>query len=376
MDATVITVPAQLVYMNIPASELRYFVDGLFPKFAKNTIADATTGYWHRYKHGHDLLIDVSQTFSSHGPIEGAKHFGHILLTDFPTKAGIPIPGFSQSGLGSLLEQAGIHRGWMNMSLFDSGVSILCIAEGASDLSQAITGTLHMSWGSFFDTFVEGGIEIGLSVTTQNPFLFIAGIENVLAGIVATWNKLTVYVNPLDFFGTAGTSALIGFGLAYGLADESLSDASIDGVRAGAVGAFFSLSPAFGYGALAGIAAFQLGKSLAKIHNYSMRVLYDIDEHVYHQLLYEMCQGNIHLSEFLDRAVPRITLVDNNLTFQTQSRVLDDKIEAFPEKTHTLNSNLTPLSEKYAQLIASQRTLPEDSLILSGWYQRMLDQND
>lgn len=368
MDAIVITVPAQLVYMNIPARELRYFVDGLFPALAKNTTADATTGYWHRYEHGHDLLRDIPQTVSSQGSSAGARHFGHVVLTDFPTKAGIPIPGFSHSGLGSLLEQAGIHRGWMNLSLFDSGISVLCIAEGSNDLSQAITGTLDMNWGTFFDTFVEGGVEIGFAVVTKNPFLLAAGAQNVLAGLVATWNELTVYVNPLDFFGAAGTSALLGFGLAYGVAKESLSDASMNGVRSGAVGSLFLLSPAFGYGAFAGFVAFKLGVSLAKTHNSSISEVYKINENAYQQLLEEMCQGNIYLTDFLARADTTIILADDAPIFSTQIEILDDNIQLLPDDLQTFDAEINPLPEKNESLTTNMITLPDDSPILSKWY--------
>ena len=47
-------------------------------------------GNMHRWKHGHDLLVDVPKVLLNKGP-EGVVHrIGHILLTDLPTKAGDP----------------------------------------------------------------------------------------------------------------------------------------------------------------------------------------------------------------------------------------------------------------------------------------------
>ena len=89
----------QCAYMHIPADVLRNTVDGLFPSLAKNAAADAVSGFGHRWVHGHDLIMDIAGQFFRH-PVHAVKQAGHILLTDFPTKAGIPIPGFSQSGLG------------------------------------------------------------------------------------------------------------------------------------------------------------------------------------------------------------------------------------------------------------------------------------
>lgn len=119
----------QLAYLQIPAATLRGFADSLFPGFAKDAVADAVSGTGHRFMAGHDLLLDVMPRFATE-PASAFHQAGHILLTDFPTKAGIPIPGFSHSGLGEFLVNCGIPKGWMCMNIMDAGVGILAVAEG------------------------------------------------------------------------------------------------------------------------------------------------------------------------------------------------------------------------------------------------------
>ena len=46
-------VPGQMLYVKIPATELRTFFDGLAPGLAKNQIADSASGFGHRYVAGH-----------------------------------------------------------------------------------------------------------------------------------------------------------------------------------------------------------------------------------------------------------------------------------------------------------------------------------
>lgn len=371
MEAAATIVPAHMVYVNISANELRKFVDGVFPSLAVNPIADSARGFGHRYVAGHDLFVDIPKTVVSHGPSEGLRHAGHVILTDFPTKAGIPWPGLSQSGLGPLLEQAGIHRGWLQISLFDGCVGVLAIAEGSSDLAQALNGALAMDTWVFFDTFVEGSIEIGLSLVTQNPLLLFAGIENLLAGIVATWNELTVYISPLDFFGAAGISALIGFSLAYGLARGSLSDVGKDTIRCGAVGGLFAISPAFGFGAIAGFATYRLGLALAKKHAISLNTSLSINEETYQLLVDEMCAGNLPAQELLKRALPSLTLADNfpNLpirdilfkgnihTLSSNCNMLNHQVETLPEYVPVLNSHMCIILEEPPFLANLYRTV-------------------
>ncbi|MDD2337883.1 MAG: hypothetical protein PHD01_15075 [Geobacteraceae bacterium] len=381
MGGTAIIVPGQVAYVELPHAVIRNYVDSKFPLLKNCPDADFIKGYGHRWKGGHDLLVDVPRTMMESGPLSALKQTGHILATDFPTKAGIPIPGLSGSGFGQWLVDAGIPKGYLSIHWADGCLGFLAIAEGSSDLLQAIHGTLLMNADTFFDTFVEGGIEIALAVAARsawtlaafNPvFAVVGAVENIIAGIISAYHTFSVYIDPLTFFGSAGTSALIGFGLSYGLAKESLSDATLDGLRAGAVGAFFSLSPVFGYGALAGFVAYKLGEKLAKMHNSTLRVLLRIDENAYDQLLEEMCRGNIHLGEFLNCAEIGISLVDTSVVLTTQSDVLDDETSILPESMPLLDSDARTIPGKTEYFAVRLRTLPDDSQVLSDWYREVL----
>ncbi len=372
MGGTAIIVPGQMAYMKLPADFIRNYVDSKFPMLAHCPDADFIKGYGHRWMGGHDLLIDVPRTLMNGGPLDAIKHAGHIILTDFPTKAGIPIPGLSGNGLGRWLVEAGIPKGWLNIHWADGCFGLLAIPEGSLDLIQAFQGSLIMNAETFFDTFVEGGVELAVALNTASLPIAFSAIENILAGVFSVYHTVSVYVDPLDFFGSAGTSALIGFGLAYGLADGSLSEASINGLRGGAVGSFLTLSPAFGYGVLAGFVSFKLGRSLAKKHNLSMRGLLNVDANAFNQLINEMCLGNIHLAEFIDRAETRIILVDNASTLSTQPFVFEDISQILPDSEHSLDSNESTLPEKIDQLMTNMNTISDDNQILTDWYSKVL----
>jgi hypothetical protein len=373
---TAVIIPGQMAYVKLPADAIRKFADRMFPQFAKCPDADFMKGYGHRWAGGHDLLVDVPNTLVKHGPLRSIRHAGHIVLTDLPTKDGIPIPGLSDSGFGQWLVDAGIPKGYLSIHWADGCLGFLSIAEGSTDLIQAIHGTLVMNSGTFYDTFGEGGMEIAISLALEsvsnlakfpfNPaFAMFGAAENILAGIISTYQTLSVYVDPLDFFGSAGMSALIGFGLSYGLAGKSLSSASIDGVRSGVVGAFFSMSPMFGFGAMAGFVSFKLGKALAEKHNASMNGVLKIDENAYNLLLDEMCKGNIHLADFLERAEYRITFSDATSTLPTQSDILKDNIQILPDSLNSLDSDSCCFSEKTEHFKVNLKTLSDKSPVLS-----------
>lgn len=379
--------PGQAVYAKLDADVVRNFIDSSFAKLANCPDADFLKGYGHRWEGGHDLLVDVPKTLVKDGwlkphPIDAFQQVGHIVLTDLPTKAGIPIPGLSgSSSLGEWLVEAGIPKGYLSIHWADGAFGFLAISEGSTDIIQAIHGSLAMNSVTLYDTFAEGGAEIALALAAKsawglaafNPaFAIFGGVENILAGIISVYQTASVYVDPLVFFGSAGTSAMIGFGLAYGLAGESLSQASIDSIRGGTVGTFFSLSTAFGYGALAGFVSYKLGSKLAKIHNDSMRAVLTIDDKAYELLLDELCKGNVHLAEFLDRAETRITFIDNAATLSTQSNLLDANARTLSDKHHYLGSGVKVLAENRTHLKSSAQTLADDSPILADWYRSAL----
>jgi len=300
LPGELLIVPSQMAYMQIPAAGLRNFVDGVFPNLAVNSIADSAKGFGHRYRAGHDLLLDIPQTIGSHGWSEGFKHAGHVILTDFPTKAGIPIPGFSQSGLGHLLEQAGISNGWMQLSLFDTGVGLFVFSESATNLMLAMQGALSMNFGVACQTFGVGTAELALSISTQNPLLMLGGVQNIMAGLVSTWETFSVYVDPLDFLGTGGFSALLGFGLSLGLTNADTSEAVKDAVRSGAVGSLYTVSSAFGFGALAGFITYRLASELALHHEKLAGSRFTVDDNSYQLLVKELSNGNPNIQSFLN----------------------------------------------------------------------------
>ena len=370
LPSDVLVVPGQLAYMHIPARELRNFVDGLAPGLAKNQIADSVRGYGHRYMAGHDLLLDVPATFSTHGVGAGFKHAGHIIITDFPTKAGIPIPGFSHSGLGQLLEQAGITRGWLQVSLFDTGVGVLALAEGAKNLIQALQGTLMLDFSTACQTFGMGSLEIGFALVSQNPLLLAGGIQNMLAGLVATYQTVSVYIDPLDFFGAGGTSALIGFAVAHGLAGQSLQDATLTALRSGSIGALFAVSTAFGFGAITGFAACQLGRALAQSHNLAASQRLTVDRHSYQLLVNELVAGNPLVAELLEKAMPQWSLQEAQPLQATTALTIKDSFATLSTTAMTLNAKPLILNDASWSLSVAGLTLGNEPDELHAIYRQ------
>lgn len=382
LEGTVVILPGQALYAKIDAETLRNFTDTLFAKFAKCSDADFKKGYGHRWEGGHDLLIDVPSTFAEHGPIRGLNHAAHILLTDLPTKAGIPIPGLSgSSSLGQWLVEAGIPKGYLSIHWADGALGILAISEGSSDILSAIHGTLTMSAATFYDTFAEGGAEIALVLAAQsafglaafNPaFVIAGGIENILAGVISVYQTASVYVDPLVFFGSTGTSTIIGFCLAYGAAGQSLGDASINAARGGVVGALFSLSAAFGYGALAGFISYKLGVALAQAHNKPLQAVLQINDKAYELLLEELCKGNMHLASFIDNAEADIVLLDGATTLWVRNNLLDTNVRTLSDQCIHLNREAKTLAESTVRLRSNAQTLPDDSPVLTDLYRAIL----
>ena len=251
-------------YYRLSAESIRHFCDGMFPLLAKCPQADYLAGNMHRWRGGHDLILDVARTASNDGVAPAAKQAGHILLTDAPTKAGIPIPGFSGTGLGKALVELGIPKGWLCINVMDGVVGVLALSEGLGDLKNAIAGQLQMdSVWTFFDTFGEGTAEVCLAISTQNPLLLVAGVENILAGILATVNSAKAianpfyYVDPYQFFGNALGAALMGFVVGKFVLGQTDDEALISALKSGAVSAFFLLSPYAAYGIMLAFSAEQ-----------------------------------------------------------------------------------------------------------------------
>lgn len=365
--------PGQMVYMHIPASELRNFADSLLPGLAKNPIADCASGMGHRYRAGHDLLLDVPSTLVNHGPSEALKHLGHIIATDFPTKAGIPIPGFSHSGLGHALEQWGIPKAWMSLNISDAGFGFLAIADGHTTLMAAIQGQLSMDFGTALQTFGAGALELKLAmIATTNPVLMTAaGVQNILAGLVATWNTFSVYVDPLDLFGAAGMSALLGFGMARGLVGEEVTDATRDAIRSGTIGALYSVSTAFGYGALAGFTAYRLGSALAKHHNAQSQDRLSVNPQAYRQLVETLCSGSSDIEELLAATAPNWLPLDRK-PLPGKSRTLSSAAKSLPTEVCTPYAQTFSLPHQAHALSDKVITLSDEPKGLSDIYRSAL----
>lgn len=365
--------PGQMIYMHIPASDLRNFADGLLPGLAKNQIADCARGMGHRYRAGHDLLLDIPSTLMNHGPSAALKHVGHIIATDFPTKAGIPIPGFSHSGLGHVLEQWGIPKAWMSLNISDAGFGFLAIADSHSTLMAAIQGQLSMDFGTALQTFGAGALELKLAmIATANPLLLTAaGVQNILAGLVATWNTFSVYIDPLDFFGAAGMSALIGFGMAHGLLGENVSDAAHDAIRSGTIGALYSVSTAFGYGALAGFVVCRLAHALAKQHNNQLQDRLSVDAQSYRLLVETLCAGGTELKGLLAATTPRWRS-SNSQALADKARLLPTAIRPLSASVRTLNVDSVTLNDQFQPLSSHTFSLTDEPRGLSEIYRSTL----
>lgn len=260
-------------YGTLDANALRKFVDSTFPDFAKDSVADKLRGQGHRWVYGHDLLTDALPKLLSNP--EGAIHrAGHILLTDFPTKAGIPIPGFSANGLGQILADWGIHKGYMCLNIADGTVGIMAVSESHADLLTALNGGTIDGW-TFFDTYGEGISELIVGYSTKNPLLIAAGFENIAAGVVTTCDELIVTLD--EFFGAALGGALIGLGISLLLwrnrsAADRIRKVLFTGTRAAILGGVGAISPFLSLGLAAGFCLHELCKSIiegkAKVHEY------------------------------------------------------------------------------------------------------------
>lgn len=282
-------------YTHIPWSNIRNCVDSLFPTLAKNNLADVAFGLHHRFKAGHDIITDVIfDTLPNKGFSAAAKQSGHIILTDFPTKAGIPIPGFSESGLGSYLVNLGIPKGYLSLNILDTGLGILSIADGTSNLFSAFSGNLEWGVGTFFNTYAKGGIEIALGISTKNPLLILGGAENIIAGTKSLYDyTVTPYILgvPLQNILTSlGTGFLFGSVISFLFSrgkplPERLKNSLIDGTKGGIFSGLFAINPLFGFSAVATYAVINISKNLASYRGISFNKLYHINIKTYLNLL-------------------------------------------------------------------------------------------
>ena len=317
VQAQVAIVPGYLAFIQIPASSLRQTFESLAPSLAKNLDADSVSGLYHRYKAGHDLLLDVSRTAYEKGTWAGAQQAGHILLTDFGTKAGIPIPGFSRDALGGYLESLGVHPRWLQVNLFDSTFGILALTDGYSNLSAALAGGLALTPTTAFNTFGAGALELGVAVHSGNPLLIAGGLENIAAGLVATYKEFSVYVAPLSVLGPAVFSFALGFALSKVALSNTTQAALADGLKGALISAMFAIYPAFGFGCIAGSLLARGASSLATFHEEDRRRSLIVSETLYSLLRESYAKGDPNWESFKEYAhVPAETLALIELTKQ------------------------------------------------------------
>lgn len=317
LPVSVVAVPSQFVYANISGATLQSLVEwvcpnwlvhssygeaygvvdalntgqlsGLGSKNSINILNHSSVGNLHRWKlRGHDLGLDIPEIFVTKGPIEALRQTGHILLTDFVTKAGIPIPFFSKAGLGGILTKCGVDPRWLNVSLFDTGIGIFAINNASSTLAAAISGALQMNSSVFLNTFGEGSIEIALSVASKNPILLVGGLENITAGIVSAWKTYTYYVPATKILGSFFGTAAIGYVISRCLTKQDAQTSLKEALKSGTVGCLFSISSSFGLGAMAGLYVYQIGEQMGKDTNEKIAELLKVTDESYSIFLDEL----------------------------------------------------------------------------------------
>ena len=163
-------------------------------------------------------------------------------------------------------------------------------------------------------------------------------------------------------------SALMGFTVAKALAGEDLSDTCRDAVRSGSIGALFSLSSAFGFGALAGFTAYRLGTVLAERHEKAISACLAIDEHAYGLLVNEICDGNLPVRRLLEAASPSFRYLDGAPTLDARMGFLASDFNTLSGACRTLQGGASGLHEFAPALRTGRLTLPDDHPILSDWY--------
>lgn len=361
MDASVIVAPGRIVYAHIPPKSIRSFVDSLFPSLAVDPGADSAAGIWHRWIAGHDLAVDVPSVFARKGPSLGLHRLGHILLTDFPTEMGIPIPALSQVGLGQTLADWGIPKGYLNLHLVDGGLGILAVHDGSTDLLAALHGNLPFDPHTCFQTFGEGGLEVALGLGFQNPLFLAGGFEKALAGMVAFVRETSVYVDPADFFGNTLAAGVVAGVLTY-LAGSCQNTPSVyaNALRGAAVSGLYTISTAFGIGAVVGLLAYRFGALLAASHERKLRLAYAIDTASFTALFRALAEGDTTFADFYEAAATVELLPSSPARLPSEVLGFDDSHPKLPNAavSTSLDSRPPSLPSRSARFDDSRPPLP------------------
>lgn len=290
-DAEIFVLPGKAAYMQIPQEKIESFFYKTFSSCIHDSVADVAKGKWHRWKAGHDLLIDVPKRFYNDGIKAGFKHIGH-LLTDVATPDGLPGPLLSKSGLGDfLVNKCGIKIEKLCFNLndainfVDKGISILCVGEGGMDVLDAFSGKMEMNFTTFCDTFGEGAFQLAFGIPTGNGLAIAAGVENIVAGIVSAWKTYTIHIDLVPFFGATLTSTLLGFLTSKYLCKNDMQESVLKAAKSGLITGLFQLSASFGYGAAAGVAYMEYVKYLAKRDSEAVAKYMRVDKDCYERFI-------------------------------------------------------------------------------------------
>ena len=276
-------------YLKIPTAELRSFFDSSFPGLAKNHFADCASGYLHRFSAGHDILIDVPKTLIKHGSMEASKQLGHILVTDFPTKSGIPIPGFSESGLGRwLTEVVGIPKPYLCINAMDAAVGVFACSEGTLDIINICANNVRMSPEVFLDTFVEGSVELAGGAALKNPLLIASGFENLAAGVCSSCYTITHPIWYTGFWDVAGgglAGGMTSFLISKFILKRDKRTCLINVAKSFSISSLFAVTTGFGIAGIIGMVATGYGEFLARKNNDKKAIFYKITRERYLEFL-------------------------------------------------------------------------------------------
>jgi hypothetical protein len=378
----------------IPWSEVRNSIDGFFNKFPgkinidhnadifskhlfsgtePNKILDNILGInqgapklgnMHRWgnintglRGGHDLILDVGDTLIKKGPVKAAHQIAHIVLTDFPTKAGIPIPLLSINGIGKfLVTKLNIPIALLNIDLLETIVGGLSIAEGTNDLIAAFQGNLPWGVGTFFDTFVEGLIELKIGIVRRSSLLIIAGYENIAAGSKSLYDYLVepnFFGVPIDFLSNAFIYGfLIGGSISYLCSTgkpipRKIINTCQGGLKTGLLSSSFAMHPLAGLAMFSTLTMYNLAKILGKRHNQEISKLYWTDDNGHEHFLKELTNGpsGNEFSKIWD------LFNDLKYIYVAQEKALFDSIS---DNSTLLKSNFCPLDSNTFKLLETE----------------------
>ncbi|MBO7597542.1 MAG: hypothetical protein J6T70_10925 [Bacteroidales bacterium] len=319
----IFVLPGKAAYIRIPKETILKTLSDLCYKIGKDgevfTRLDAYPhGNMHRWYGGHDLP-DVIKTFWNEGFASGIKHIKH-LFSDISTPKGLPKPFCSEPYLGKLLQEkcnftprqlcfnlTDIVNGFeKTLNVVDKGVGILCVGEGGMDVFNAFSGKMEMNFATFCDTFGEGAFQLAFGIPTGNGLAIAAGIENILAGIVSTWETYSISIDLVPFFGATLTSTLLGFITSKYLCKNEMPEVIQKSVKSGMITALFQLSASFGYGAAACCAYIDYVKYLAQRDTKQVAKVMKVDEN-YHDKFLQI------LNSFEDKKIRDAYLKFDNL---------------------------------------------------------------